>query len=105
MDRVARNHDVSRQTANHNIIALLDHAILLLPRYLKFFRHIYGGTTVVEREELAARMGGQLFFSESRCILLPIPASNLQVTSCCASERLKHIGIFRKKQEARDFFT
>ena len=35
MDRFARNHyvsrAVSRQTANHNIIARLDHAILLLP--------------------------------------------------------------------------
>ena len=27
MDRVARNHDVSRPTANHNIIASLDHAL------------------------------------------------------------------------------
>ena len=30
-ERVARNHDVSRQTANHNIIISLDHAILVLP--------------------------------------------------------------------------
>ena len=70
MDRVARNHDVSRPTANHNIIACLDHAILLLPRCPRFFSHT-GDIAVVEREELAARMGGQSFFSESPCILFP----------------------------------
>ena len=45
MDRVARNHDVSRPTANHNIIASLDHAILLLPRCSSHM----DGTAVVER--------------------------------------------------------
>ena len=72
MDRVARNHYVSRPTANHNIIARLDHAILLLPRCPRFFSHMgNANTAVVEREELAARMGGQSFFSESPCILFP----------------------------------
>ena len=70
MDRVARNHNVSRQTIFHNIIARLDHAILFLPRCPRFFSHM-GSFTVVEREELAARMSGQLFISESRCILFP----------------------------------
>ena len=51
MDRVARNHDVSRQTANHNIITCLDYTILLLPGCPRFFSHI-GGTVVVGREEL-----------------------------------------------------
>ena len=50
MDRVARNHDVSRPTANHNIITRLDHAILVLPCYPRFFSHM--GAVVVEREEL-----------------------------------------------------
>ena len=39
-------------------------------------------------------MGGQLSFRGSPCILFGSPASNLEVTSCCASERLQHIGIF-----------
>ena len=83
MDRVARNHDVGKQTANQNIITRgrLDHAILLLPKSLtfrqclaacqclflpvlsrcpNFFSHI-GGTTVVEEGRTlvdAARMVG-----------------------------------------------
>ena len=41
MDRVSRNHDVSRPATNHKIITLLDHAILqvLLP---SFFCHMGG---------------------------------------------------------------
>ena len=42
MDRVARNHDVSWPTANHNVIACLDHAILILPRCPRFFSHTGG---------------------------------------------------------------
>ena len=42
MDRVARNHDVCRPTPNHNVIARLDHAILLLPRCPRFFSHTGG---------------------------------------------------------------
>ena len=43
---------------------------------------------------VVARMGGQLSFRGSQCILFGSPASNFEVTSCCASERLQHIGIF-----------
>ena len=50
MDRVARNHDVSRQTANHNIIIRLDLVILFLRGRLRFVSHM--GSVVVEREEL-----------------------------------------------------
>ena len=79
MGRVARNHDVSKPTANHNIIARLDHAILLLPRCPRFFSHM-GGTTVVEetrRRTLvdAARMVGQLFFQMTRIAVHLIPDS------------------------------
>ena len=49
--RVARNHDVSRPTVNHNIITRLDHAIFLLPRCSRFFSHL-SGTVIVEREGL-----------------------------------------------------
>ena len=44
VDRVARNHDVSRSTVNHNII-LLDHEIFLREclRFFSFFTHM-GGT-------------------------------------------------------------
>ena len=59
MGRVARNHDVSKPTANHNIIARLDHATLLLPRCPRFFSHMGGTTVVEERRTLvdAAGMG------------------------------------------------
>ena len=102
MDRVPRNHDVSSPTANHNIIARLDHAILLLPRCPRFFSHM-DDTAIVEREGLAARMGGQsliklVIFQRIALHLNSRPARNLQVASCCGSERLKHIGIFRVKQ-------
>ena len=86
MDRVARNHDVSRQTANHNIIAHLDHAILLLPRCPRFFSHL-GGTVVVERIELWLEGVGNFFSKDlGASYAQGRPASNLQVTSCCASE-------------------
>ena len=52
MDRFARNHDVSWQTANHNIIfrPSLGLGIPLLRRLgcPRFFSHV-GGTTVVEK--------------------------------------------------------
>ena len=52
MDRDARNHDVSRPTAYHNIITRLDYAILFLPRCPRFsFSHMVV-TVVVEKEEL-----------------------------------------------------
>ena len=50
MNRVARNHDVSKQTANHNIIIHLDLAILFLRGHPRFFSHM--GSEVLEREEL-----------------------------------------------------
>ena len=84
MDRFARNHDVSWQTAanqlNHNITSIfrpsLGLEIPLLPTLgcHRFFSHV-GGTTVVEKGRAlvdAARMGGQLLFrlGLSRCILI-----------------------------------
>ena len=53
-DRIARNHDVSRQTANHNIMILLQGCSIL-------FSHM-GGTVVRTLVVVAtSRMGGQLF--------------------------------------------
>ena len=52
MDEIARNHDVSRQTANHNIIIRLDNEILFLRGCpTRSFSHM---GIVVEREELCS---------------------------------------------------
>ena len=86
MDRIARNHDVSRQSANHKIIIRLDHGILLREC------HIGGVVVQVEREE--QNEWAVSFRSAAPSYVRGRPASNLQVTSCCSSKRLKHIAIF-----------
>ena len=65
MNRVARNYDVSRQTANHNVIIRLDNEILFLRG---FFSHM--GGVVVEREEPGSLwVGGQFSMGGSQYLM------------------------------------
>ena len=80
MDRVARNHDVSRQSANHNIIIRLDNEILFLRI---FFSHMVG--VVVEREELWLMNGQAVFFLRIAVPSYIFPQPSQQLAGCFMS--------------------
>ena len=103
LDRVARNHDVVRQTVFDIIISRLTPlrlGLLQVPSPSPKLEKHMSGTAVVEREEFAARMSGQfqVVFSEDRCILCPGQPDQQVGSNFKLFVLLKDIGVFHMRQ-------
>ena len=82
---VSNSNEVNRQNIRPNYGTLFRGCPIR-----RFFIH---SMVVVEREEICLAEWVGRFFRGSPCIVFGSPASNLEVTSCCAFERLQHTGI------------